>query len=645
MSLETLIEAAEFLEWKGQGPQPDSRKDLHQYAKPPSISSESEESNISGKIYEFDENGKEKRRPGGAGTREVHNKLEKNRRAHLKECFDILKKQIPNMEDKRTSNLSILRGSLRYVQTLKRKEKEYEQEMQRLAREKIMLQERMDTLKSELAKMNIDVDLKIWTQNSVPDDENSSYSTVTESGSPIMSEDEDEDTKKGTGAARSSLKIVPTKVPLIQPRLPVVQVTFPRNTLPRPVLQPGLSSIQLNSNSTSVIVRAPQAVNGPHGIATPILTTLAAPAIKQEMGVRPPVTQILHQTLTQRQALLRQQITAAPSVSTTVSQSALQTQAKVVATIPSVTMATATTAASKIPTPSAISIPIMQNRFPSSDSLSIPIGLVTVTTSGVTPSVNNKTQGVTLTVPSFQSIPLNVNMSLSKGFAHPILVTSLTANPSVIVSSAAVTATTSVVATTNTIDASVISTTTNTTKTIPSTCANQTVVSAPSIPLAAFPIGRFFAPHLMSSGQLTFSPLIAAPTLTRTTGLLNNITTTTPQTTSTVIVTTAATPAPSIASIPSVMSLAQMAPLMSQMTVMPPGLQLSAAGTTLTQAQLGSLLASPLMKQYSQIPTIIPSILQTGQLQPVKPLVMVSVPSVTTSAAATTVSSATSKPS
>ncbi|KAL3856833.1 hypothetical protein ACJMK2_011546 [Sinanodonta woodiana] len=642
MSLETLIEAAEFLEWKGQGPQPDSRKDLHQYAKPPSNSSESEESNVSGKVYEFDENGKEKRRPGGAGTREVHNKLEKNRRAHLKECFDMLKKQIPNMEDKRTSNLSILRGSLRYVQTLKRKEKEYEQEMQRLAREKIMLQERLDTLKSELAKMNIDVDLKVWTQNSIPDDDNSSYTTVTESGSPIMSEDEEEDAKKGTVAARSSLKIVPTKVPLIQPRLPVVQVTLPRNALPRPILQPGFSTIQLNTNPTSVIVRAPPAVNGPQGIVTPILTTNAAPSIKQEMGVRPPVTQILHQTLTQRQALLRQQITAVASVSTTVGQSALQPQATVMATMPSVTMAT-TTAASKISTPSAISIPIMQNRFPSSDSLSIPIGIVTVTTAGVTPSVNNKTQGVTLTVPSFQSIPLNVNMSLSKGFAHPILVTSLTGNPSVIVCSAAVTATPSVVSTTvNAIDASVTSTTTNTTKTVASTCANQTVVSAPSIPLAAFPIGRFFAPHLMPSGQLTFSPLIAAPTLTRTTGLLNNITTTTPHTTSTVIVTTVANPVPSVASMPSVMSLAQMAPLMSQMTMMPPGLQLSAAGTTLTQAQLGSLLASPLMKQYSQIPTIIPSILQTGQLQP---LVMASVPSITTSAATTTVSTATSKPS
>ncbi|RLV89387.1 hypothetical protein DV515_00014896, partial [Chloebia gouldiae] len=50
------------------------------------------------------------------GTREVHNKLEKNRRAHLKECFETLKRNIPNVDDKKTSNLSVLRSALRYIQ-------------------------------------------------------------------------------------------------------------------------------------------------------------------------------------------------------------------------------------------------------------------------------------------------------------------------------------------------------------------------------------------------------------------------------------------------------------------------------------------------------------------------------------------------
>ena len=38
------------------------------------------------------------------------------RRAHLKECFETLKKNIPNVDEKKTSNLSVLRSALRYIQ-------------------------------------------------------------------------------------------------------------------------------------------------------------------------------------------------------------------------------------------------------------------------------------------------------------------------------------------------------------------------------------------------------------------------------------------------------------------------------------------------------------------------------------------------
>jgi len=52
-----------------------------------------------------------------AGTREVHNKLEKNRRAHLKGCYEVLKHELPlNDEDrKKTSNLTILDKALKCV--------------------------------------------------------------------------------------------------------------------------------------------------------------------------------------------------------------------------------------------------------------------------------------------------------------------------------------------------------------------------------------------------------------------------------------------------------------------------------------------------------------------------------------------------
>ena len=88
----------------------------------------------------------------------MHNKLEKNRRAHLKECFESLKKQLPiTADEKKTSNLSILGAAIRHIQQLKRKEREYEHEMERLAKEKISAQNRIMNLKRELMQWDIDL--------------------------------------------------------------------------------------------------------------------------------------------------------------------------------------------------------------------------------------------------------------------------------------------------------------------------------------------------------------------------------------------------------------------------------------------------------------------------------------------------------
>ncbi|XP_055036946.2 MAX network transcriptional repressor b [Misgurnus anguillicaudatus] len=134
-----------------------------------------------------------KRRPGGAGTREVHNKLEKNRRAHLKECFETLKRNVPNVDEKKTSNLSVLRSALRYIQTLKRKEKEYEHEMERLAREKIATQQRLAELKNDLSQCMdvIEID-RILRQTVQPEDDQASTSTASE-GEDNFDQDVDED--------------------------------------------------------------------------------------------------------------------------------------------------------------------------------------------------------------------------------------------------------------------------------------------------------------------------------------------------------------------------------------------------------------------------------------------------------------------
>lgn len=104
----------------------------------------------------IDETGEQKRKQPPivfrAGTREVHNKLEKDRRAHLKECFDLLKKQLPKAQDERkSSNLSILHSAIRYINSLKKRERDLEHEMEQLARQKIAYQQKMAVLKKDLS--------------------------------------------------------------------------------------------------------------------------------------------------------------------------------------------------------------------------------------------------------------------------------------------------------------------------------------------------------------------------------------------------------------------------------------------------------------------------------------------------------------
>ncbi|KAM7399439.1 hypothetical protein PAMP_018712 [Pampus punctatissimus] len=134
----------------------------------------------------------DKKRPGG--------------RAHLKECFETLKKNIPNIDEKKTSNLSVLRSALRYIQTLKRKEKEYEHDMERLAREKIATQQRLAELKNELSQWMdvIEID-RVLRQTVQPEEDQASTSTASE-GEDIMDEDLDEET---TPRAPTALPTVP----------------------------------------------------------------------------------------------------------------------------------------------------------------------------------------------------------------------------------------------------------------------------------------------------------------------------------------------------------------------------------------------------------------------------------------------------
>ncbi|KAK7925759.1 hypothetical protein WMY93_008069 [Mugilogobius chulae] len=216
-----------------------------------------------------------KRRPGGAGTREVHNKLEKNRRAHLKECFETLKKNVPNVDEKKTSNLSVLRSALRYIQTLKRKEKEYEHEMERLAREKIATQQRLAELKNELSQNMDVVEIdRVLRQTIQPEDDQASTSTASE-GEENFEQDIDDD-------------ILPppptTSAPLIKPAPPQILQA-------QPLLAPHLS-IQHAALPLSGVLTTPtvSSAPGPQPIApapAPSTVTAALPIQNSTVQVQP----------------------------------------------------------------------------------------------------------------------------------------------------------------------------------------------------------------------------------------------------------------------------------------------------------------------------------------------------------------------
>lgn len=81
----------------------------------------------------------------------------------------MLKKHLPSQQDeKKTSNLSILHSALRYIQTLKRKERELEHEMERLAREKIAAQQRLAVLKKDISAHYDNVDFSKLLPDIVP---------------------------------------------------------------------------------------------------------------------------------------------------------------------------------------------------------------------------------------------------------------------------------------------------------------------------------------------------------------------------------------------------------------------------------------------------------------------------------------------
>lgn len=93
--------------------------------------------------------------------RELHKTLEKNRRAHLRHCFELLKSELPSSEcaDKKTSHINIIKSAIRYVLALRQQECEIDTELQRLTKIKNEYTEKLSIMREHDEKSQINYQL------------------------------------------------------------------------------------------------------------------------------------------------------------------------------------------------------------------------------------------------------------------------------------------------------------------------------------------------------------------------------------------------------------------------------------------------------------------------------------------------------
>ncbi|CAF3968953.1 unnamed protein product [Adineta steineri] len=128
--------------------------------------------------------------------REIHNRLEKHRRAHLKGCFDNLKAEVPCQRDRKITNLQVLNLAIKYIQNLSRKEREYDQEIALLTSRNIELQQRLRALKTDLNSEGHNVDT--WLDSCSDIDRSVSTRTASEAEMYRTFDDDDDDMNSST---------------------------------------------------------------------------------------------------------------------------------------------------------------------------------------------------------------------------------------------------------------------------------------------------------------------------------------------------------------------------------------------------------------------------------------------------------------
>lgn len=130
MSIAALLQAAEYLERR-------DREVEHGYATtmPPQP-----KENIRKKQQQH-------KMKKSQGTRSSHNELEKNRRAHLRNCLEKLKEMVPlGPESNRHTTLGLLTKAKQFIKNLEDKERKHQLQKDQLLREQRYLRRRLDQL-------------------------------------------------------------------------------------------------------------------------------------------------------------------------------------------------------------------------------------------------------------------------------------------------------------------------------------------------------------------------------------------------------------------------------------------------------------------------------------------------------------------
>ncbi|XP_022080665.1 max dimerization protein 1-like [Acanthaster planci] len=83
-----------------------------------------------------------------SNSRSSHNELEKNRRAHLRNCLERLKEIVPlTTESARHTTLGLLTNAKDFIASLEREESKYKLHKEKLAREQRFLKRRLEQLR------------------------------------------------------------------------------------------------------------------------------------------------------------------------------------------------------------------------------------------------------------------------------------------------------------------------------------------------------------------------------------------------------------------------------------------------------------------------------------------------------------------